>query len=213
MKHRIELIWYRDSKGYTLLPEMLSKKGVTSILCREAGRPERIQGNGGELIPYHPLDEGRPIFREFADIKKTPKGLLDFIDKYGLLIGSAGYDAVSEMLQAASDMNHLLKGNNIRNMDIQSIRLDSKLSFDFDGNPTLILSPKSLLNGLWLQLGNFLADGRTSVQECGLCHTLFETGPGTGRRLDAKFCSDQHRIAFNSQRQTQKEPAQIKRRK
>jgi len=27
---------------------------------------------------------------------------------------------------------------------------------------------------------------------------FFEAGRGTGRRLDAKFCSDEHRIAFNS---------------
>jgi len=33
---------------------------------------------------------------------------------------------------------------------------------------------------------------------CAHCGAMFEAGRGAGRRADAKFCSDEHRVAFNS---------------
>lgn len=40
------------------------------------------------------------------------------------------------------------------------------------------------------------------LSDCQHCHRAFEHGRGTGRRLDAKFCSDQCRISFNSLRRS-----------
>jgi hypothetical protein len=39
--------------------------------------------------------------------------------------------------------------------------------------------------------------------ECLKCGETFLSGAGTGRRLDAKFCSDAHRIAYNSFKRTE----------
>ena len=57
--------------------------------------------------------------------------------------------------------------------------------------------PSTLLDGLWLQLGQAVTRG-VHIRVCAHCGNLFETGIGTGRRLDARFCCDEHRIAFNS---------------
>ena len=54
-----------------------------------------------------------------------------------------------------------------------------------------------LLDALWLQLGQALTVS-AKIRQCEHCGNWFEAGRGTGRRLDAKFCSDEHRIAFNS---------------
>jgi hypothetical protein len=60
----------------------------------------------------------------------------------------------------------------------------------------------SLLNALWFEAGEFLTRD-AQVRECMYCGGWFETGPGIGRRADAKFCSDEHRIAFNSLKRSQ----------
>ena len=59
----------------------------------------------------------------------------------------------------------------------------------------------SLMNGLWLQLAGDVSGG-AAFRSCVRCGVVFETGPGTGRRANSKFCSDAHRIEFNSRKRT-----------
>jgi hypothetical protein len=59
------------------------------------------------------------------------------------------------------------------------------------------LRPATLLDALWLQLGQAVTS-EAHFQQCEHCGEFFVAGRGTGRRLDAKFCCDEHRIAFNS---------------
>jgi hypothetical protein len=63
--------------------------------------------------------------------------------------------------------------------------------------PLWRVRPSTLLDGLWLQFGQAVTRG-SRIQTCAHCGAWFEAGRGTGRRLDSKFCSDEHRIAFNS---------------
>lgn len=196
MKHSIELIWHRDTTGYKILSAIPANPKATIALSRET--PERIVANGGKKIAYRPLEKHPCLFSEFAEIKQTARGVLAFVNKYGRLKGFGNYDPVPEILQAAQDMKLLLRKNNSRAVKVQNIRFNSTLDFDAQGKPSLILSPKTLLDGLWLQLGESLADGRTSSAMCLQCQTRFLAGPGTGRRLDAKFCSDEHRVLYNS---------------
>jgi hypothetical protein len=55
----------------------------------------------------------------------------------------------------------------------------------------------SLRSALWLQFGQAMMRG-VQLRTCLRCGDWFEVGAGTGRRADAKFCSDEHRVAFNS---------------
>lgn len=41
---------------------------------------------------------------------------------------------------------------------------------------------------------------RVRVVKCRLCKIPFQAGIGTGRRYDAKFCSEQHKNEFHSGR-------------
>src|SRR5262249_35479431 len=84
--------------------------------------------------------------------------------------------------------------------------VDLEVSLDFDASdasPQLRFLPSSLLDALWLQVVQELAGGAT-VRQCRHCGRWFETGAGTGRRLDATFCSDQHRIDYNSLRRSRR---------
>jgi hypothetical protein len=77
------------------------------------------------------------------------------------------------------------------------------LEFSFGPDPVtnalrLRYSPKDLLGAMWLQLGQKLMGGGT-IKVCRKCGELFEAGPGTRRREDAEFCTDDHRTKYHNQ--------------
>ena len=66
----------------------------------------------------------------------------------------------------------------------------------------LKVSPVCLLDAMWLQLAQSKSDP-ASFRECEQCHELFMAGVGA-RRADAKFCSDECRIKFNSHQRSRR---------
>jgi hypothetical protein len=75
--------------------------------------------------------------------------------------------------------------------------VDSKQGF------RLAIAVNSLLAGLWLQLAQGVL-GHRSFNTCRSCGSIFEVGVTFGRRADAKFCSDAHRIEFNSHKRSKR---------
>jgi hypothetical protein len=146
-----------------------------------------------------------------ADSHRTPKDVLAFAQRFGPLTrdgldkeaGEPTYDSVvhaeamREFLSYGGGDARLLS----RGIDSQMNSLgqiDVALVLDpTTASPKLRLSPLDLRDALWLQFGQALS-GDASLRQCQHCGAWFETGVGTGRRRDAKFCSDEHRIAFNS---------------
>jgi hypothetical protein len=83
-------------------------------------------------------------------------------------------------------------------------RLGASLAPDpMTGALQLKLLPPTLLDAIWLQLGQALTSN-ADLKQCGHCLTWFEAGVGTGRRADAKFCSDKCRIDHKSLERTRK---------
>jgi hypothetical protein len=37
-----------------------------------------------------------------------------------------------------------------------------------------------------------------AARTCQYCSSLFESGPGTGKYIDAKFCSNEHKVRYFS---------------
>jgi hypothetical protein len=86
------------------------------------------------------------------------------------------------------------------------IPLRGKLSASIAPDPStgewrLQLAPPTLLDAIWLQFGQALASN-ANLRQCDQCGTWFEAGAGSGRRADAKFCSDGCRIRFNSDKRS-----------
>jgi hypothetical protein len=214
---RIDLKWWRDAKGFRVVdakPPEPERPGQ-SLLGRDYGHPQLIVRRGGRLVPYRPLAEFKDVlFRRFANDATTTDGLLKFIDDFGPLTLS-GLDAtrgedVPRLIEHASAMQSWLAAcydNQMAAVPVGSKGLSlgnisAWLTAEpMTGRPRLTLAVDNLLTGLWLQLGQALAGGAT-VEQCRHCGMLFETGPGTGRRLGAKFCSAAHQIAFNSLRRS-----------
>jgi hypothetical protein len=168
-------------------------------------------GGGGDLAPYRPLDDYASLFNVFAKVH-TESDVLDFIVKFGPLT-TDGFDAhkgelVDGVLAHADTMRDLLffsTGNRAHRAKlIAELQVNPfaelEVTFGLDAGREdlrLRLCPTSLLDAVWLQAAQHLSSGAT-LRQCQHCGQWFEVGPGTGRRLDAKFCSDQHRISFNS---------------
>ena len=60
-----------------------------------------------------------------------------------------------------------------------------------------VVDPIEFLSALRLQLFQKLS-GEANLRSCRYCGHWFEVGPGTSRRMDARFCTDKHRVLFNS---------------
>jgi hypothetical protein len=223
----ISLVWHRDPKGYRLLaaeagvPDdveidhpVLGHMRTPTTLLERVGGPPRIVRAGGKLVAYEPLSLFPSLYREFCDVTSSRR-LLDFVHKFGPLTDQGLQadvgDDVDFVLGHAQAMRDLLTVQSSRRrrelVTAASELVRAKLPMI---SPTLVIDsnakrvrlgfvPQSLLGALWLQLGQALGSG-ASVRACQQCGQLFEAGPGTGRRLDALYCSKAHQIAYNSRK-------------
>jgi hypothetical protein len=149
-------------------------------------------------------------FRVFASIAGSPEGALDFVQRYGPVASYAEVvaDIVGSVTQNARAMRRLLDA--MTGPRWMSAELEDELAmaslgtidFGFVWDPTRkapawSFLPVSLRDALWLQFGQAAMRG-AELRACLHCGNWFEVGVGTGRRVDAKFCSDEHRVTFNS---------------
>jgi hypothetical protein len=204
---QVEYTSYVDRKGYKIVPFKPALKPGTSIL-RSTGqsildipmrdiRPARIVRCGGERRALR-LREYPMAYGEFANVKSHEE-LLEFITKYGSLTNG---NEIGMLLDAAKGMKACLRSRKLPTWSIA----DLKASFSTDkvsGNATIKYSPATLLDALWLQVGQVISGG-TEVRQCQHCGDWFSVGGEKGRRLVARFCKDEHRIAFNSLERTRK---------
>jgi hypothetical protein len=193
----IDFTNWKDPSGYRLDKTM--PDGLLRVVRN--GPPD------GELVINRPLDGTPDLFLIFARTVVTGKDVLAFVQRYGPLTVYANLpgDIVEYVIVHARTMRDLLNA-----WSSPRPRLAGK--FDAAPGTTLYgavvwdpiakslrweLRPSSLLDGLWLQFGQAVTRG-ARIRSCAHCGEWFETGAGTRRRLDAKFCSDEHRTAYNS---------------
>jgi hypothetical protein len=197
-----DFTWYRDPKGYRLIPAkpLALRKGQS---IRDASpddiQPARIVRNGGALQSYKPLvDEflSSRVVEEFM-AAASEQGMLKFVEKFGPLTrdGLRGKgEIVSALIDQAKDMEEVIHG---RIIATPLNKLNAAIISD-SNRLRLKVSPANLLDALWLQLAQ---SSRNSFRRCLQCGKSFVIGSGL-RRTDAKFCSDDCRIAFNSLRRS-----------
>jgi hypothetical protein len=202
-----DFLWPRDPKGYRWIEAPPPDPAALPSRWIKADAP-RIVGNGGEPI-WYPLKKFPTLFTFFSTIRSA-EDLMDFTEKFGLLYEFEPVVAQDALKQAAQFRALLAsKQQGPRQVAIlegeEPFRLRVWWSLKLDADPTVGLrfgvEVVSLLSALWLQLIQALR-GDAKLRDCLHCGIWFEVGPGTGRRLDAKFCSDQHRVLFNSLKRT-----------
>jgi hypothetical protein len=184
---------------------------VLSSADRDRVNPLLVCRKGGELSPYRPLDHFGSLYAKFAKLRSADD-VLYFVEGYGPLtkdgLDTSKGELVDGVLAHADAMRDLfifLSGDRARRAKVISdlqVSPFAELEVTLELDPAtedlkLRLCPTSLLDSIWLQAAQELSSG-AAVRQCRHCGDWFETGPRTGRRADAKFCSDEHRIAFNS---------------
>jgi hypothetical protein len=188
-----EFTWSRDPDGYRLLE--------TS---------ERVVRSGKRLETYKPLELHENLFGEFASIRQTADGVLNFVKKFGPLTlegtHSAEGEEVAAVIEAAQTISRLLLAKERKQIpsDLLSsrpraVRLKVHLVDPASHRHPFTLVPETLLDAIWLQLADALSVN-AEIHQCLQCEMWFPAGRGFGRRQDAKFCSAEHRILFNNQK-------------
>jgi hypothetical protein len=202
---QIDFTWHRDANGYRLIPEKPlpaprpGQSRMDQILAMKANDiSARVVAKGGPLKSYRPLDKFPELFKMFVKIPRTPEGVLEFINKFGPLTLSVHGDSVPAVLDVADRMQEGLSPRLGGRADIPLTKLHAWLANDrATGGITLKIGPATLRDALWLQLAQNLSSG-VKVRQCRHCNEWFRAGPGTSRRADAQFCSDEHRKRYNS---------------
>jgi hypothetical protein len=222
----MEFRWAKDLNGFRIDGNAHLDSGVLTSdpmpLDYLSGRLIRL---GGRLQTYEPTKVSNLLLR-FMQVR-TPGELLRFVNLYGPLTiegfvserGEPFYDANEEIrwtpeegeelepgLEEADWFRYLAKNKARASIVAQAVeRYRSVHRFevmpDKRKGVRLVVVPKSLLDLLRLQLVQMLI-GSPSYSECGYCGEFFAKGVGTARRADAEFCSDDHRIKFNSRKRS-----------
>jgi hypothetical protein len=188
---------WRDPQGYRL-------ENSNQLVVRNGRRKDNFD-------VLEPL-KNKVLYSAFANVVITPESLLKFVQSYGPLTerGHDQGDEVRRVLWHAARMRDLLK--------IMLAQRKNRGLAKTSGFPNLVLHaaidwerrtfaprwafrPNTLLDGLWLQLGQAITRG-TRLQTCSLCGDWFEVGYPSDRRLDSKFCCDEHRVQYNSQKRS-----------
>lgn len=216
--------WFLDSKGYapreSVETEVVGWTSVGPMRLPELAslRRLRIVGRGGKKLTYRPFKSFPSMCTQFARLK-TPNDLLGFIEKFGLLradyfIGEREPNAssgkgenVDRALAVAKTFRILMTAKTRGPAALREAMRNNQgpllgaaqvvLRSDHANGARIAIEANSLLDGMWLQLGQKLA-GNVTFRSCLQCDDWFEAGPGKGRRLDAKYCSDNHRIEYHS---------------
>jgi hypothetical protein len=204
----IDFEWQKSRDGYRIVPCRPLKSGEPRPPHRLADpRLDRIEPVGGELMRLRPLDRADDLFRVFARVR-TQEGLIEFFNTFGpldeLSPGGAG-EEVEHVLRVAEQFREAIDLHFNRPRQVPSYVAERlswfPLQFKFVPTPRrgpwFKLVPTSLRSALWIQLAQQLASG-VRFQTCSFCHEIFLVGHGSGKRLDAKFCSDEHRVRHNS---------------
>jgi hypothetical protein len=207
MPIEIDFEWSVDAKGYRL-------------------ERARIIGQGGSKQRMR-LKDFPTLFSIFAKVQ-TPERLLDFVTKFGRLTNDKHEepqgDDVRYVLTNAKAISVALEtiGAHMGNLPtwlggeveyevpslgkgakvVGGIPIPGALTASLAPDPTtgaweLRLRPPSLLDAIWLQFAQ-AATSHKALRPCGHCGKWFEAGVGSGRRADAKYCSDRCRMEHKS---------------
>lgn len=216
----IGFAWSRVNKGFRIEPAKApaSSRAPTII---GAGTPGRLVPLGDKAGPYRPLEQFETLYAIFARVTNA-RELVDFANKFGPLTDD-GYghgDNVERILEDAGNMRRLLTALSKDSDHARTLRKAGIARFSL-GNPVdvavvpdedtgrikLSFQPRSLLDGLWLQMASAISSG-AAVRSCRLCGEWFEAGPGTDRRADAQFCSAEHKADYFSLQRSRTDASQ-----
>jgi hypothetical protein len=216
-----ELSWRRDLAGYKV--ERFGRSGLY-ILGRGAKMEASNPLSGGQtFLAFARVDSPEKLlqFVELHGLLQHEENPITSIRHWkthklipGREEGTEG-ENVKDLLQKALHFRELLHWTTNRKRPSEAVLsgLDRLLQPDGLGRVYLdlgsglplagggsfrpVFRPDTLLDGMLWQLA-LAVSGSKHFRTCAWCGSLFEVGPGSGRRAHSEYCSPEHRVHFNS---------------
>lgn len=209
----LDLRWSVHEKGYVIVRKRTPERIASGAL---GDWEEEYLVGRGRLLDLEPLKNFDGLLcREFVKVCDT-QGALSFVERFGPLTGDGLYrggERVSEVVRQAWLMRRYVEAGFRGKPALKDLIPTPGVALGtinvtlaprpHKSRPELKLTLNDLLTGIWIQFGQASAGG-LKIRRCGHCSALFEAGPGSDRRLDAKFCSQEHKIAFHSLERTRR---------
>ena len=224
MSFIVDFEWAVDAAGYDWVAEESAEESdeksvygeILSALNGRPIRPARIVRRGGELRVYRPFERVNGLFLPFSKFALTAEGLMEFISQYGPMTREGNENSGEDVIIGIGHARTMSEFLTEYRTDARGCfakyaqglgwsRMDVALTFNATtGRPQMMSRPSSLVNALWFELAAYLT-GDAHLIACRHCGGWFVVGRGTGRRLDAIFCTDEHRVAFNSLKRSKRQ--------
>jgi hypothetical protein len=220
---KLDFKWWRCADGYRL--ERVEQRH--RIL--PAGRQRPLTAEEEAQSPLREEDrywietvsarqeEYRPasgLYSIFADAPRTPEGMLDFANRYGLLeIGEPHRTPLGPPTRAGCSVSPVLHEHRALRHAVEllqagrsaeltkywnarrgTVLAQVQLKLAPDGRIQFALTPPSLIQAMWFQLAEAASDG-AQLYRCERCGKPFTVGAGTGRRSTSKWCSNACKVA------------------
>jgi len=216
----IDFTWATDTKGFYI-------PGSVDLNVRDAiPLDERIVRKAGPLQRYQPERIER-LFEDFL-LVRTPADLLHFVIRFGPLTREGFYcKALDDDFRAPNEFYSSPDEGEALDLGLEHSgwfrdvleekHKPSRVARSFEGfrlekyqveivpdvrrGIRFKFFPENLLDYLTLRLAHVVL-ALPAYSSCLWCGEFFAKGIGTKRRGDAQFCSDQHRIDYNSQKRS-----------
>ena len=165
-------------------------------------------------MPKKPLEIRPVLFMDFANLDGSAESCLGFANKWGYLglglfpsddqspYGGEALDQWQERIQSMREAIEVWKDNpeillvGGRNEFFVSEMRAVLVQSPPDGSLEMRVRPSSLYSAMRLQFGGAVASG-SFVRTCDQCGQWFGAG-GSGRRMDARFCSNKCRADYHN---------------
>lgn len=207
----LALEWWRCPDGLELVDRGPGPAGGTVLTGPSGGLWVWPRSERKVPVSYAHVDLENPIVLHFINAKDQDEWIR-FLNRFGLL--EAGYGADS--LRSVADLHERLLTSvrdgltgdaKTRSAAVNALLRDVWLSPTLDssasGAQQLSLTARNLRQFMCLEVAMASANN-AEVTSCENCSRLFFTGPLTGRRSHAKYCSDRCRVAAMRKRNASK---------
>jgi hypothetical protein len=218
----IDFEWSIDGKGYRLDSGRIIGNGgpkrryrlkefptLYLIFAKTPQTPEGLLGfvsRFGRLSRDKIKEPDKQIDEDNILVGDDVRKVLPHVEMISMVLGLKGHTGKWEGGPFEYDMprsRNLPRGLRVSG----GIPLLGKLTASLAPDPAtgvfkLKLTPPTLLDAIWLQLSQAITSN-ANLRQCRHCDGWFEAGAASGRRADAKFCSDVCRVEFNSRKRSQ----------
>jgi len=182
---KVEFAWLVAANGYTLKPEQSTYKRLVP-----ASGPQR------QTRPFHKYPG---LFKQFATIPASAEGVVKFANKYGLLHGDHENELALWLLHRTdfAELTAIKPGDNA-GAPRDSFRtafervnriLRSGIMVEISEAGGIVVKPRDLLAAMAFQLGIWWGIDSERFGQCLECGSTWMYGPGTGHRVNRRYCS------------------------